>query len=86
MKTRICTVAVSAAAAISAPFAGAGLPHDATSGLDNAGRHALVIKAPVVKGKSTIQKRTYNPHAYVPGGSSPMVAKAIVAQGQRALR
>jgi hypothetical protein len=26
----------------------------------------------------------YDPYAYVPGGSSPAVAKAITAQGQRA--
>jgi len=89
MKTRICILTVSAVAAISAPLAGAAIPADSQSGSGNTSRHPLVIKPTVKKGKSTMGQVTgqaYNPHAYVPGGSSPSVAQAIVSLGQRALR
>ena len=89
MKTPICILTVSAIGAIAAPLAGAAIPADSKSGYGNTTRQLRVIKAPGDQGKSTVgqlMRKTYNPHAYVPGGSSPSVAKAIVSLGQRALR
>jgi hypothetical protein len=94
MKIRICTLAVSAVALLSVPVAGAAIPGDTRSGMDAVERHPLVIKQTAKKGKKVAKKKKavgtyvpaghYNPYAYVPGGSSPEVAKAIMAQGQRA--
>jgi hypothetical protein len=89
MKTRICTLAVSAVALLSVPLAGAAIPSDSRSGLDAVDRHPLVIKQTAKKVKKMKKVNThitvghYNPYAYVPGSSSPSVAKAITAQGKR---
>ena len=87
MKTRICILTVSALAAISAPLAGAAIPADSNCGNGNTSRHSLVIK-PTGKnvkkhGGTTSKTGLYNPFAYVPGGSSPVVSKQIQAQGLR---
>jgi hypothetical protein len=90
MKTRICTLAVSAVALLSVPVAGANVPGDSRSGMDAVERHPLVIKHSAKNVKKVKKVNThitvghYNPYAYVPGSSSPAVAKAITAQGQRA--
>jgi hypothetical protein len=100
MKARICTLAVTAVAAIVVPVSGAMIPPDPTTPGTRAPQ-VIVKQAPKHATKVKLTKRTvgslksptgvygvggYNPHAYVPGGASPAVAKAIVAQGKRALR
>jgi hypothetical protein len=84
MKTSICILTVSALTALSAPISGATIPGDSRSGYDHAERAAQVIQPAGKQSKKKAAK--YNQQAYVPGGSSPSVAKAITAQGKRALR
>jgi hypothetical protein len=104
MKARICTLAVTAVAAIVVPVSGAMIPPDPTTVVFGNGTRApqvIVKQAPKHATKVKLTKRTvgslksptgvysvgaYNPHAYVPGGASPAVAKAIQAQGMKALR
>jgi hypothetical protein len=111
MKARICTLAVTAVAAIVIPVSGAMIPPDPSDstalrdswmivyGNGTRAPQVIVKQTPTHAAKSTKGKTTkrtvgrfqsptgaYNPNAYVPGGSSQQVAKAIQSQGQRALR
>ena len=84
MKTPICILAVSAIGALAVPAAGAMIPGDARSGYGNGATPQQLVKH--VTQTPTKQGIRYDQQAYVPGGSSPAVSKAIVSQGKRGLR
>lgn len=95
MKTWTSILAAGAILALAAPVANgatSNIPGDATSGYETpTSRVPQVIKPAgkkITKKKSAtaIKVGQYGQYAYVPGGSSPSVAKAITAQGQRAVR
>jgi len=86
MKNLIGILAASALAALSVPVAGAMIPGDSRSGSDGVTQQQLVKHVTQTPTKQSIKGIRYHLQAYVPGGSSPAVAKAIVSQGKRVLR
>jgi hypothetical protein len=85
MKTRICILATTAIAVLGGPaaqVAGAMIPAD--PGGSSTSRHASVANPTSKATKSTtaIKVGHYNRHAYVHGGASQKVAKAITAAGK----
>jgi hypothetical protein len=94
MKTRICILATTAIAVLGGPaaqVAGAMIPADPTSGSGYStapGRHPLVANPSIKAKKSTtaIKVGHYNRHAYVHGGASQKVAKAITQAGKKGLQ